>query len=189
MKIVLVLGSPRSSSDSSLIAEAAADAFPGEDKSISKYVLNDFSGKGCQACFGCKDKEEGCVIEDDISPVLAAAKEADLLVVASPIYIGDVTAQLKVFIDRTYSWCKPGFPHKSDGSQEKPSKKALLVYTQGNPDPKAYLSYVVRRYHDHFEKYGFAVDALVVPISPKGGDHDQMLSEAKKEAAKLAASL
>ena len=65
--------------------------------------------KGCQGCGACKAEKEKCVVQDDLTQVLEAVRETDVLVLASPVYFADVTAQMKAFVDRTYSFLKPDF--------------------------------------------------------------------------------
>ena len=77
----------------------------------------------------CKTKRDTCILEDDLAPVLNAVKEADLLVLASPVYFGDLSGQMKCFFDRTYSYINPDF-----SSRVPPGKKAVMVLVQANPD-------------------------------------------------------
>ncbi|CAO0823653.1 hypothetical protein DFAR_3820007 [Desulfarculales bacterium] len=65
------------------------------------FALNKLDYKGCQACYRCKTKLDRCALDDCLTPVLQAVAECDLLIVASPIYYGEVSSQTKAFIDRT----------------------------------------------------------------------------------------
>jgi multimeric flavodoxin WrbA len=109
MKIAIILGSPSQESNSAKIANKAAEALPGKDKEIRKFEINSISAKGCQACYSCKGRTETCVVLDDILKALSACQAADWVILASPVYIGDVTGQLKLFVDRTFSWYVPDF--------------------------------------------------------------------------------
>ena len=57
----------------------------------------------------CKTKLDRCILEDDLTRVLDAVREADVLLLASPVYYGDLSSQMKSFIDRTYSYFVPDF--------------------------------------------------------------------------------
>ena len=74
---------------------------------------------------GCKTGSERCVLPDDLAPVLDAVFNADLVVFASPVYYSDVSAQLKAFIDRTYSYLVPGYIAKEHPNRL-PTRKALV---------------------------------------------------------------
>jgi multimeric flavodoxin WrbA len=56
--------------------------------------------KPCNACMACKDKE-ACSIEDDMFPLYLRMKEADGIILASPVYYGSATALVKALMERT----------------------------------------------------------------------------------------
>ena len=128
MKIVAVLGSPRPQGNSSTLARAFLKAAGERGAEITEYLLNQLDFQGCQGCGACKTKSETCILEDDLAPVLNAVTEADLLVLASPVYFGDLSGQMKCFFDRTYSFINPDF-----SCRVPPGKKAVMVLVQANP--------------------------------------------------------
>jgi multimeric flavodoxin WrbA len=154
MKITLILGSPRLEASSSKLAQSALEVFADKKPEVHQFVLNDLNFKGCQGCGSCKGKTETCVIKDDLAKALAMAADSDLVVLASPVYIGAVTAQLKAFIDRSYCWYKPDFHSNKQPSRLNPGKKLFFILTQGNPEKSAYQDEVVR-YLEYFGSHGF----------------------------------
>ena len=104
MKIVAVLGSPRPQGNRASLARQFLAAARELGAEVQEYPLNQLDFQGCQGCRTCKTKSEACVLEDDLAEVLAAIKGADLLVLASPVYFGDIIGQMKCFFDRTYSF-------------------------------------------------------------------------------------
>jgi multimeric flavodoxin WrbA len=168
MKIAMILGSPRVDSVSAKIAEKAVEALPGDDKEIKKYVLNQITAKGCQACYSCKGKTETCVIKDELAQALSACQEADWIVATTPVYIGDISAQLKLFVDRTFAWYAPGFLNSPKPSRIAPGKKMILVVTQGNPSEDAYRK-EVEKMLNYFGSHGIDIKAYVavIPYEPK----------------------
>lgn len=72
--------------------------------------------RGCQACKSGKSKR--CVFKDDIYDLYQDFEEADVFVIASPIYWYDVSGQTKVFIDRLYG---------SDFNNMHPNKQIVLL--------------------------------------------------------------
>ncbi len=138
MNVVSLLGSPRSEGNSTAIANRIlATAAKGGAKTRS-FELNRLNYRGCQACYACKKESDSCVLNDDLSEVLAAVHEADIVVLASPVYYGDVTAQFKGFIDRTFSYLHPDYLVNPQPSRLAPGKKLIFVLTQGNPDEKLF---------------------------------------------------
>ena len=109
MNIVCLLGSPRAKSNSSSIAKRFIVTAEELGAKVKTYTLNGLKYSGCQGCMMCKTKLEKCVLEDDLEEVLDAVQQADILLMASPVYYGDISSQLKGFIDRTFSYLKPDF--------------------------------------------------------------------------------
>jgi multimeric flavodoxin WrbA len=101
MKIVSLLGSPRTAGNSSTIANHVLKIAGELGAETRSFELNRLNYQGCQACYACKTKLDRCVLKDDLSEVLAAVSEADAAVLASPVYYGDITSQLKGFGETT----------------------------------------------------------------------------------------
>jgi multimeric flavodoxin WrbA len=96
--------------------------------------LYDLNFKGCISCFGCKlDASRGrCVQKDDLKPVLDKIHECDGLILGSPIYLSDVTADTRAFIERFV------FQYLSYRTEEPNYLKrripTLLIYTTNCPE-------------------------------------------------------
>jgi multimeric flavodoxin WrbA len=160
MKIACVLGSPRRKGNSAIIANhllAAAEKRGAECKS---FFLNGLRYYGCQACYSCKKKSEKCVVKDDLAEVLDAVREADVLVVATGTYFGEITGQLKTFIDRTFSFLKPDFHENPQPSRLEPGKKLVFIIAQAQANEKLFAD-VYPRYERFFKLYGYADRHLI----------------------------
>ena len=134
MNIVALLGSPRPKGTSTTLARKfLANA---EERGFKPIVheLNTLTYRGCQGCFACKISSENCVVKDDLTQVLADVAKADVLLLATPVYFGDPTSQLKGFIDRTFSFFAPDYRTSPTPSRLAPGKKLVFIQTQGNPD-------------------------------------------------------
>lgn len=160
MKIVCLLGSPRKKGNSSAIARRFLDRAKALGAETESFHLNSLSYRGCQSCYACKTKLDQCVLKDDLSPVLEAVKEADVLVMATPTYYGDLSGQMKCFVDRTYSYLKPDYLTNSQPSRLAPGKKLLFIITQGAAD-ETMFDQVFQRYDRFFKWYGFAESRLI----------------------------
>lgn len=160
MKIVCLLGSPRKTGNSATVAArlmARAAALGAETETI---WLNGLQYRGCQACYACKNGSESCVVKDDLTPVLEAVRTADAVVLASPVYYGDVSAQLKAFIDRTFCYLKPEYYARPDCSRLEPGKGVAMVLIQGHPDENSFAD-VFPRYDFFFNWYGYRAGHLI----------------------------
>ena len=100
MKIIAIHGSPRTLRSTTRILanhvlEGAADA-GAETEMID---LCDLRITPCTACEGCSFNGI-CVFDDDLPALVARMKEADGIVFASPVYIDNISGQMKCFFDR-----------------------------------------------------------------------------------------
>jgi multimeric flavodoxin WrbA len=159
MKVVSLLGSPRTKGNSATIANRFTETAAKLGAETRTYELNRLTYRGCQGCYACKKDSEQCVLQDDLAEVLAAVQEADVVVLASGVYFGNITAQLKAFIDRCFSYFKPDFHTGPEPSRLKP-KKLVFVITQGNPDEELFADIFPR--YDLFLKWlGFNDTRLI----------------------------
>jgi multimeric flavodoxin WrbA len=100
MKILAIHGSPRTVRSTTrqlagLVLEGAAEA-GAETEMID---LADYRVTPCTACEACT-LNGTCVYEDDVPAIVARMKEADAIVFGSPVYIDNVSGQMKIFFDR-----------------------------------------------------------------------------------------
>lgn len=155
MKIVSVLGSPRPNGNSAILADRFLSAAQGLGAEVRRFTLNQRRFRGCQGCSACKTRLERCGQDDELTEVLEAVREADVLVMASPVYFGDVSSQLKAFIDRTYSFVGPDFRTNPRPSRFAKPKKLVFVLAQSNQDEKMCAD-IFGRYEVFFRGLGFA---------------------------------
>ncbi len=157
MKVLSIVGSPRKASCSAALADAVCHALAARGAQIETVRLATLSYRGCVACMACKRTHEECVVQDDLTDVLAAVRACDVLILSTPVYFGEVTAQLKGFIDRSFSFLVPDFYDNPVKSRLTPGKKLIFIQTQGHPDPGVFGD-IFPRYEFFLKWYGF--DAL-----------------------------
>jgi len=160
MNIVALLGSPRPEGNSAAITRRFMETAGKLGAQTQTYILNDLNFRGCQACMKCKGEMEICAQEDDLTPVLEAVRESDALVMAFPVYSGEVTAPLKAFIDRTYSFLLPDFTTNPNPSRLPSGKKFVFIQVQGDPDETKYTD-IFERYGASFKRKGFTEAHLI----------------------------
>ena len=187
MKIVSLLGSPRSISNSSTIANHFLKTARELGAQTRSFELNRLSYRGCQGCYACKTTLETCVLQDDLAEVLAAVAEADLVLLASPVYYGEITSQLKGFMDRTFSYLVPDYRSNPQPSRLGP-KKLVLVLTQGNPD-QALFADIFPRYEKFLRWEGFTDAKLIRACGIGPGSVDQVPEAVLQLAEKTAREL
>jgi multimeric flavodoxin WrbA len=108
----------------------------------------------------CKTKLEKCVLKDDLAQVLDAIHEADVLVMATPTYFGEVSSQLKTFMDRTFSFLASDYLTNPNPSRLSPGKKLVFIQTQAQPEENIFAD-IFPRYEGFFKWYGFGDTHLI----------------------------
>ncbi|ALK06598.1 MAG: flavodoxin [Methanosarcina sp. 795] len=134
MKVLGLVGSPNINGNTAKLVNAILEgaAENGAEKVI--YNLGSLNIKGCDAC--CKCQESGCCpIDDDMQEIYQQIQTADMIVLGSPVYMWQMTAQTKLLIDRMTAFLKPNFSSRLD------NKKLILVFSQGSPDRDAFKPY------------------------------------------------
>ena len=183
-KIIIIDGGPRKNFNTASMLQKVAEGASSvsneiEVKTVRLYELD---YKGCMSCMACKVKGKAsnvCKFMDALTPVLEEISQADGMVLGSPIYFGDVTGQMRTFLERlafpwlsynNYSMTAPkrmpvilvetmnGTPEMNNshgyGSMESCIKAAL-----GEPEHLiAYNTYQVKNY-DLYELAGFSEKA------------------------------
>ena len=99
MKVIGIVGSPRKDGNTASLTAHTLKAIAEEGLDTELISLSGLDIKPCQACYHCL-KEEKCSIEDDMFPIYLKMKEADGIILASPVYYGSATALSKAFIER-----------------------------------------------------------------------------------------
>ena len=185
MKIVTVLGSPRTNGNSATIARRVTETAAKLGAETRTFELNKLSYRGCQGCYACKTKLDHCVLKDDLTEVLAEVQTADAVVLASPVYFGDVTGQYKTWLDRSFSYLKPDFISNPAPSRLEP-KKLVFILTQGNPDEKNFAD-IFKRSELFLKLLGFRDIRLIraCGVGPADSLPQEVLRQAEEAARAL----
>ncbi len=101
MKIIAITGSPRG--DQSQTAALTAELLQGAASLGAETITFDVCQMQIAPCNACEDchRGPGCSIKDDAGSIIRPMAEADGIVLASPVYLDHVSAQLKALLDRT----------------------------------------------------------------------------------------
>lgn len=137
-KIACLLGSPRAGGNSETIARKIIATAEELGATAEIFPLCQLNFRGCVACLACKRTLSECALHDDLTQVLKSVREADLLIMASPIYFGAVTGVMKMAIDRMYSLMDPAYLTGGKRTRLDPGKQCVFILTQGSPDEDAF---------------------------------------------------
>ncbi len=183
-KIIIIDGGPRKNfNTASMLQKFAEGAASVSDQiEVKTTCLYGLDYKGCMSCMACKIKGRAsnvCKFKDALTPILEEIAQADGLVLGSPIYFGDVTGQMRTFLERLafpwlsyndYSMTAPkkmpvlrietmNGTSERNNSQGYGSMEYCIAAALGQPQHLiAYNTYQVKNY-DRFELAGFSEEA------------------------------
>lgn len=99
-KVLIISSSPIKAGNSALLCEEFARGAKEAGCEVELVHLSDYTIHFCTGCEICVQQGHGCVQNDDMKLLIEKMHQADVFVLATPIYFMSVSAQLKVFIDR-----------------------------------------------------------------------------------------
>jgi multimeric flavodoxin WrbA len=103
-KVIAINGSPRKNANTATLLQKALEGAASMGADTEMIHLIDLKFHGCISCFTCKRKGTkfigSCALQDDLTPVLEKAMQSDAIILASPIYLADVTSLMRTFLER-----------------------------------------------------------------------------------------
>ena len=100
-KVLILSSSPRKGGNSDILCDQFAQGAQEAGNTVEKIRVAAKKVAPCSACYYCRDHGGECVHKDDMAEILQKMIDADVLVLASPVYFYSIDAQLKAVIDRT----------------------------------------------------------------------------------------
>ncbi len=190
-KITILCGSPRKNGNTNrmvkYVKEGAAEN--GAEIEIIDIARLNYKVNGCIACMGCQSSEKfECVIKDDASPILKRLPESDVIALATPVYWFGPTAQLKLFLDRTFSLIK------IDPETQEPihnlNCKTFAVIVTGGGDLNGGINLVDQTYKTAVDYLGgMEYKSLLVPFAPMNPEDIEKNTELCNKAREFGKAL
>ncbi len=151
MKVMAFNGSPRKKWNTATLLDKALAGAASKGAKTELIHLYDLDFKGCISCFACKTiggKSYGkCAVKDDLTPIFRKIEKADAIILGSPIYFGDVSGEMKSFMERLL------FPYSTytDPPQSLfPGKiRSGFIYTMGLSEKMMQEFGYVERFNRH----------------------------------------
>ena len=125
MNVLAISSSPRLHGNSDLLCDQFLKGAAEAGHTTEKIRLAEMTIHPCSACDGCQPSG-ACVKQDDMADILQKVIDADVIVLATPVYFYSMSAQMKLFIDR----CFPRF-------QEIRNKEFTFIVTAAAPQHEA----------------------------------------------------
>ncbi len=170
MKILVLNGSPRPHGNTAAMVEAFTEGAKENGHQVDVVNVCQKKIAGCLACEYCHKKDSGherqCVQQDDMQEVYPLLDEAEIIVLASPIYYHGFTGQLQCAINRIYALDKP-----------KNLKKAALIMSSGADHV---YSGAIYEYQNSFLQYLKLEDMGIYSAYDKQNKSQEKLNELKE---------
>lgn len=135
MNILAINGSSRPFGNNYNILKTSFESFNKNNNTTELIQLSNLKIKSCKSCYICKDNTNKCIIEDYMTLISKKVMDSDLLIISSPIYMWQISAKTKLFMERLYPL------YHFDRPSELKGKKLILVFTQATADKKMFEAY------------------------------------------------
>lgn len=136
-KIIIIDGGPRKNMNTAKLLQRFAEGAKSasNDVEVKTIRLYELDYKGCMSCMACKLKGKAqniCRFKDALTPLLEEIAQADGLVLGSPIYFGEVTGQMRAFLERlSFPWLS-----YNDYSLTAPKRMPVVLVETMNGTPE-----------------------------------------------------
>jgi multimeric flavodoxin WrbA len=145
MKLVAVNGSPRKNGNTAIMLKEIVSLAEKKGIEIRYFDLVDLHISDCKGCQICKTSQV-CAQKDDMSLVVEAMREADFVLLGSPVYMGDETGLMKCMADRLFCLLAPGDSPGTYKTRLPPGKRVMLLMTCGIANGDKLYNYILTRY-------------------------------------------
>jgi multimeric flavodoxin WrbA len=136
MRVIAVNGSPRKKWNTATLLENALQGAASVGAQTELVHLYDLEYQGCTSCFSCKRKGNTCnglcAMRDGLTGLLEAVLATDVLILGSPIYFGDVTGEMRSFLERLLF---PNISYDEFGRSDFPGRVSCgWIFTMNCPE-------------------------------------------------------
>jgi len=102
MNVIGISGTPRSNGNSEILLRHALKPFKNDEWNIKIFLFSELTIDSCNACDSCKETG-ACTINDDMQRIYEAFRWCNAIIISSPVYYRNVSAQLLSLLDRHYA--------------------------------------------------------------------------------------
>lgn len=121
-KIIILNGSPRKTGNTTALTAEFKKGAEEARNIVTEFFLDAMNINGCKGCFGgSKSPDSPCAQKDDMDKIYPVYKEADIVVLATPLYYWTISGQLKTAFDRLFAVAE------CDPNYRNPQKNSVLI--------------------------------------------------------------
>lgn len=158
MKVMTLLGSPRKNGNTAQVLSLVETTLKEAGHTVDRYWISSYAVAGCQECNQCKTGNvELCSVYDDGIMLLTKIIEADMVILAAPVFCWGFPGPMKTLLDRMYCLADAESTSRIKG------KPIALIVTAGGPE-KDNADLLVKAYESMTAYMGaVTAGALVIP--------------------------
>lgn len=169
VKVLGIFGSPRKGGNTELLLEEALKGAAQEGAQVERIHLGDLHVLPCKECHGC-DRTGQCIVQDDMQAITPRLMEADIIILASPIFFYGITGWAKALVDRSQAvWVRKYLLKDPSMSKEVKKRKGFFISVGATKGQKLFEGAIltVKYFFDaiHAE---YAGDLLIRGLDAKG---------------------
>ncbi len=136
MKILTILGSPRREGNTAIALGWMEDRLSAQGHRIDRADVIDYAVAGCDDCRKCKEPgNDLCAHDDGANALFRRMMQADLIILATPLYCWSFPAQLKALVDRMHCMTE-GLTGRPEHRSRLEGKTLAMLLTAGGGFPK-----------------------------------------------------
>jgi multimeric flavodoxin WrbA len=189
MNVLGIFGSPRRGGNTELLLEEALRGAEKEGAKVERLFLSNFTITPCQECHGC-DATGKCVILDDMQKIYPRLLEADVIILASPIFFYGVTAWTKALIDRSQAlWARKYLLKDPSLGETGKKRKGFFISVGATKGPRVFEGAILTvKYFFDVLNAEYAGELVFRGIEAKGDilKHPDALQQALEAGRRLA---
>jgi multimeric flavodoxin WrbA len=188
MKVLGLFGSPRRGGNTEILLEEALKGAEREGAEIERLFLRDLDITPCTECHGC-DETGSCVILDGMQKIYPKLLEADIIILASPIFFYGVTAWAKALIDRSQAlWAKKYLVNDPSMGKTGKKRKGFFISVGATKGQKVFEGAILTvKYFFDALNTEYTGELLYRGVDGKGEilKHPKALEQAREAGRKL----
>ena len=192
VKVLGIFGSPRRGGNTEILLEEALKGAEKGGASIERLYLSDFTITPCKECHGCDDTGK-CILLDDMENIYPKLLEADVVILASPIFFYGVTAWTKAMIDRSQAlWARKYLLKDPLLGREGKKRKGFFISVGATKGPKVFDGAILTvRYFFDVLNAEYAGELVFRDVEAKSDilKHPEALQQAVEAGRKLVSGL
>ena len=182
-KVLVLLGSPRKKGNSAILAESIAKGAMSVGAHVETLFIHGMKIAPCNSCYACqKPNSKGCSINDDMQIIYKKLLASDAWIIASPVYWFTMSAQTKLWMDRTFAL----LPRAEEAFT---GKRIAIAMSYGDSEPfKSGCVNALRTFQDAFGYVQACIVGMVYGSAMDAGEiknNKSLMKEAEKLGKRL----